>query len=666
MTPYTYIQCPCSDPANLSRHSHSDPTSPLQAELDDYERAFDPRAPRANYSLYPLEYLLYCEECHQIRCPRCIAEEIVTYYCPNCLFEVPGSNIKSDGNRYGRLASRVYLSLPCNLLADQLGIGDLSCTRSCFQCPVCIGPLSVTATDPAPPSDPQAEATSSLPSYILTCSYCQWTSTEIGIKFDKPNGIYSQLQKIRNGGKTRLTPKERKDRRKDGSSSTTGGSSVGVGSALASSALPPIGEEAPTREVLPEPETHDLETQFAQLKSFYQSQLADASSTGTGGLSALGDLGIASPGSLSRIMSLYTGTGLLGDKKAKSRAGLMRESLSPDEGLQVADLDETASISRLHQTDWEETVSVEQAGSQVPVNVCEPNLHGRSRFLDELRPIPYLLRTKRSKRCPVCRHIVSKPEAKVSNTRFRIRLVAPSYIPSISMKPLQATSLSQTISGAPSGTSTSGAAVAGPASLLAPLRPVQYLLTFKNPIFESVKVTLATPSVTPGRFASKVTILCPEFEIDANTDVWDEALKSSQAAGDRRSRRGGAEEAEALAGALAGPQLQQQHPQQQHQAEPGKVWERGRNWVTIVVELVPASLRLDRNNPTLSAGEGKDGPDMRPLREDEDILEIPMFVRLEWDADEAGHEAAPTKEKERERREVAYWCALGVGRISQA
>ncbi|KAF3769540.1 regulated by circadian rhythms/ conidium formation [Cryphonectria parasitica EP155] len=593
ITPYTYIQCPCSDPANVSRHNHNDPTTPLQTETDDDERAFDPRAPRANYSLYPLEYLLYCEDCHQIRCPRCIAEEIVTYYCPNCLFEVPGSNIKSDGNR---------------------------CTRSCFQCPVCVGPLAVTATDPPPPSasDPHAETaqSSAQPSYILTCSYCQWTSTEIGVRFDKPNGIYAQLQKIRNGGRTRLTPRERKDRRKDG---TPGSSS---------------------------PEHRDVETQFGSLKSFYQSQLADASSTGPSGLSSLGDLGIGSPGSLSRIMSLYTGTGLLGDKKgAKSRSHLMRESLEPDEGLQVADLDETASIERLHQSGWDGTASLDQAAAQLPVNVCEPVMHGRSKFLDELRPIPYLLRTKRSKRCPVCRHIVSKPEAKVSNTRFRIRLVAGSYIPTISMRPLQATSLSQTISGAPSGASISAA---GPAALLAPLRPVQFLLTFKNPIFEAVKVTLATPSVTPGRFASKVTILCPEFEIDANTDVWDEALKD----GDKdRRRRGGIEDA-------AG---------QQHQAEPGKVWERGRNWVTIVVEVVPASLRLEKTNFSILARDAKGAMDLRPLREDEDILEIPMYVRLEWETDDAAQDGAPAKDNKdgREKRELAYWCALGIGRIKQ-
>lgn len=626
MTPYTFIQCPCSDPANLSRHSHShgDPHSPSSTDSDDYERAFDPRAPRANYSLYPLDYLLYCEDCHQIRCPRCIAEEIVTYYCPNCLFEVPGSNIKSDGNR---------------------------CTRSCFQCPVCIGPLSATAVDPPPPSDPDSDTaySSALPAYILSCSYCQWTSAEIGIKFDKPNGIYAQLQKIRNGGKTRLTLKERKDRRKDGAAASA---ALASGTGLASSALPPIGEEAPTaRRAVREPGELDVETQFGNLKSFYQSQLADASSTGTAGLPSLGDLGIGSPGSLSRLMNLYTGSGLLGDKKAKTARSIMRESLEPDEGLQVAKLDETAAIERLHKSGWEGTVSAEQAAFQVPVNVGEPNMHGRSRFIDELRPIPYLLRTKRSKRCPVCRHIVSKPEAKVTNTRFRIRLVAGSYIPTISMRPLQATSLSQTISGAPFGSNSAASGAVGPAALLAPSRPVQYLLTFKNPIFEAVKVTLATPSVTPGRFASKVTILCPEFEIDANTDVWDEALKDGDK--DRRSSRRGIEDVNNSAG-------------QQHQAEPGKVWERGRNWVTIVVEVVPASLRLDRNNPTIVGKNAKGEPDLRVLRPDEDVLEIPMFVRLEWETDVA-HEEAPAKDNKdgREKRELAFWSALGIGRIQQ-
>lgn len=87
-TPYTYIQCPCSDQTVLS-----------SGNAEEDERTFDPKAPRSNYSLYPLEYLLYCEDCQQIRCPRCVTEESVTYYCPNCLFEVPSSNLRSEGNR---------------------------------------------------------------------------------------------------------------------------------------------------------------------------------------------------------------------------------------------------------------------------------------------------------------------------------------------------------------------------------------------------------------------------------------------------------------------------------------------------------------------------------------------------------------------------------------
>lgn len=41
----------------------------------------------SNY-LYPLSRLYFCEDCHQIRCPSCVQDEIVSYYCPNCLFEV--------------------------------------------------------------------------------------------------------------------------------------------------------------------------------------------------------------------------------------------------------------------------------------------------------------------------------------------------------------------------------------------------------------------------------------------------------------------------------------------------------------------------------------------------------------------------------------------------
>ena len=100
VTPYTFIQCPCSDPGGPAPNSPAGASDDNFVDDDDNDHTFDPRAPRSNFSLYPLEYLLYCEDCHQIRCPRCVAEEIVTYYCPSCLFEVPASNLKSEGNRW--------------------------------------------------------------------------------------------------------------------------------------------------------------------------------------------------------------------------------------------------------------------------------------------------------------------------------------------------------------------------------------------------------------------------------------------------------------------------------------------------------------------------------------------------------------------------------------
>ncbi|KAH6844716.1 dynactin p62 family-domain-containing protein [Chaetomium sp. MPI-CAGE-AT-0009] len=159
-------------------------------------------------------------------------------------------------------------------------------------------------------------------------------------------------------------------------------------------------------------------------------------------------------------MSIYTG-GSLQDKKTRSR---------------LADLDESAAIERLRSEGHDRTASAAQLLDQAHI-LGETPLHGRGRFTSELRPIPYLLRTKRPKRCPICRHIISKPQAKLQTTRFRIRLVEASFIPSIAVRPLL-------LSGG--GSSASGPAV--PGALLEPLKPAHYLLTFKNPIFGPIRL----------------------------------------------------------------------------------------------------------------------------------------------------------------------------------
>lgn len=416
--------------------------------------------------------------------------------------------------------------------------------------------------------------------YTLICQYCMWTSTEIGIEFERPSGIHSQLAKLNNGGQLKLTAKEFKERRKENS------------------------EEPP-----PPDNEVDADLQFANLKTFYQTQLADANASSSG-MSLMNDnVGFSSPAALSRIMSLYTGHGHAG-RKRQGPSDVMREALTTEEGLKLADLDESAAIKRLHQEGWDATASNHHNLQQTAVQ----------RFQDGLRPIPYTLHTKRSKRCTVCRHIMSKPESKVASTRFKIRLLAKSNIPTISIRSLNPTA-------PPVPTGNRPQFPEEPA--LQPLKPHHYILTFKNPLFDGIKVTLATPNATPGRFSSKVTILCPQFDIDANLDMWDDALKD-----DIRDKKRTGEE-------------------NNGQLEAGKIWERGRNWVSIILEVVPASLRLPEG-------------DENPLKEDEDVLEIPMFVRMEWEAD--SHQdvgSAPGKDRDgREKRELAYWCVLGVGRIS--
>ena len=96
--PYSYISCSCIEAENaLSRSGAA--ASGGDGEEEQEEKAFDPRSARANFSLSHLDHLMWCEDCNDIRCERCVISEIAFWYCPSCLFEVPSSMVKSEGNR---------------------------------------------------------------------------------------------------------------------------------------------------------------------------------------------------------------------------------------------------------------------------------------------------------------------------------------------------------------------------------------------------------------------------------------------------------------------------------------------------------------------------------------------------------------------------------------
>jgi dynactin-4 len=416
--------------------------------------------------------------------------------------------------------------------------------------------------------------------WILACGYCNWTSLDIGVQFDKAMNLYAQIYKLKGRGSSQTLPPSRHVSTKD--------------------------EVVPDSEPSAEPEAT-----FSSLKSFYKSQLS-ASTPSNPLLTPAGELNYNSPSSLARLMSLYTGIGSYG-KKNNTKSQEMRESANQAEGLRLIDpLCDTDAVQKLRTQGWSGTASLTQRAEQI-----HP-----PRFVDDLLPVPTLLRTKRNKRCGNCRHILVKPEAKVQSTRFRIKLVAVNYIPNFTIKPLR-----------------SPPQPAVDLNSIVPKQANQFLLTVRNATYETFHITLATPTHTPGLHGHKVTILCPEFDLGPNIDMWEEALtddervhmeimpnpKPNDFGGDGRV------------------------------AEAGKIWEQGRDWTTIVLEVVCVDIwakkRAERE---------------RGLEEDEDVLEIPIFVRMEWMGDEPGDEIIMAAPRIKVKREMAYWVVLGVGRIASS
>ena len=316
-------------------------------------------------------------------------------------------------------------------------------------------------------------------------------------------------------------------------------------------------------------------------------------------------------------MSIYTGRDPLG-RKGSEKTQPMREATDSSEGFNESDgSQDDAAIEKLRNLGWQATTSSDQRTRQ----------HHEPQFADEVRPTQPLLRTKRSKRCRTCRHILVKPEPKIQSTRYKIKLIALHYIPTFSLKPLQPAPSTQQI----------------PTDLNAipPLRASQYLLTLKNPLFDPVKVTLATPAQTPGRHQHKVTILCPDFDIGSNVDQWDEALNSSKEK--RMSKHMSLTKVEYSGG--EGGKV----------AEAGKIWEKARNWTTVVLEVVCADVHGSSNHE---------------LEDHEELLEIPIFVRLEWEYEAQGDDGtsasgAGKRDARKEKRELAYWVVVGIGRVGK-
>lgn len=115
--------------------------SPVDIRGGDLEEdVLDLSDPRSSSALYPLEYLYFCDDCQVHKCPRCVIEEVVSIFCPQCLYEVP----------------------------SKPGSTDSVCKRNCLRCPEC---QSIVKPDEGQDGDIQ-----------LRCRWCKWSMDNAGMR----------------------------------------------------------------------------------------------------------------------------------------------------------------------------------------------------------------------------------------------------------------------------------------------------------------------------------------------------------------------------------------------------------------------------------------------------------------------------------------------------
>ncbi|WAR52519.1 hypothetical protein PtB15_1B961 [Puccinia triticina] len=464
---------------------------------------------------HPLSSLLFCEECDAVRCEQCVSCELNCYYCPNCLFEVPAANIRSQKNR---------------------------CARNCFLCPQCHHTLSAVATDPPSSSygdDPKApQASLGEAPFFLSCTFCRWDSKQVGISFEKPTFLAQQLHQA-DSSPSELLEFDKLKEHFEGylksqsqaqplSASHHGhrlGGSISSGSPAHQAASLALSKEVPT-------------------VSRYGTQLGLSTS----------------------VFKLRSNNSLLNSSSAAMPANLnhdgtwkedvpVYESLFPPGGAKKSALKTDSDRLAFYHNGNQDGPSAQENGSTLLIEQLTPIEKKWDEAWDhldraqDLKPSRVPLRSKRTKRCPTCQHILIKPEQKAQSIRFKIKLIASNYLPLIELHRKRMTStklgtdrLTSGISAARksaaagrTGTAAGSNPLLGrvgetPDEVIRPDRKYHFEMTFVNPLYEPINVRLSIPKPAPvpssvegepDQTPYSVQLLASEFTIAAFAEVWE-------------------------------------------------------------------------------------------------------------------------------------------------
>ena len=111
-----------------------------------------------------------------------------------------------------------------------------------------------------------------------------------------------------------------------------------------------------------------------------------------------------------------------------------------------------------------------------------------------LKPLRIPLHSKKTKRCPACRHILIKPEQKAQSVRFKIKLVAANYIPAMTVAfPPSPDSIRQRGAGAKQAPVEDMSGASG----LHAGGTYPFHLALTNPLYDPIQVRLAVQRPVP-------------------------------------------------------------------------------------------------------------------------------------------------------------------------
>ncbi|PWN37902.1 uncharacterized protein FA14DRAFT_142568 [Meira miltonrushii] len=272
-----------------------------------------------------------------------------------------------------------------------------NCPRNCFSCPICSSTLGVVGSDSNEQShwDPlSAEASTGEPPWYLQCPTCRWDSKEVKMTFEKSTGLSLQVQKIEDEAADAV---EFRDLRAHFDkylrfSTSSNETQYSMEAARASKLLRDVPSLAN------QPGFGVGRSKISKRKTDQDEQIPQytAKMTWDAGRDEKRYVGVK------QDLQEGKALGAIG-RKEQSRLEFMQEQVDDS---QITDLAQRWSAMN--------DQSVRKA---------------------DLGPCRVPLRTKQTKRCSVCRHIIIRPESKPTSSKYKIRLLALNRLPEIFIRP---------------------------------------------------------------------------------------------------------------------------------------------------------------------------------------------------------------------------------------